>query len=105
MTEKEYVINSFKKNLKKLKDKKVVIYGIGKSTKVVLDEFTDFNFIGLMDPVKEGDIVFGKPVLSVSDISNMDVDAIIIIARSSNLSIIYQRIENICKSKNIDVYV
>lgn len=104
MTEKEYVINSFKKNLKKLKDKKVVIYGIGKSTKVVLDEFTDFNFIGLMDPVKEGDIVFGKPVLSVSDISNMDVDAIIIIARSSNLSIIYQRIENICKSKNIDVY-
>ncbi|GAA0091812.1 hypothetical protein UT300009_18410 [Paraclostridium bifermentans] len=104
MTEKEYIINSFDKNLKKLKDKKVVIYGIGKSTKVVLDEFTDFNFIGLMDPVKEGDIIFGKPVLSVADISDMEVDAIVIIARSSNLSIIYQRIENICKAKNIDVY-
>lgn len=104
MTEKEYIIDSFKKNLKKLKDKKVVIYGIGKSTKVVLDEFTDFNFIGLMDPVKEGDVIFGKQVLSVSDIGNMDVDAIVIIARASNLSIIYQRIENICKSKNIEVY-
>ena len=91
-TEEEFVISSFNKSFSHFADTPLVIYGIGKNTKYVLDSIPDFNIIGLMDEARNGESVYNKPVLSFEEVLRYDVKVIIIIARSSNTWIIYRRI-------------
>ena len=85
LNDKEYVIKAFKENFSEYKDKKIVIYGLGPNTKVLIEEFTDYSIIGLMDKVCTGDIVWGKKVISMEEAIEMKTDAIIILARFSNI--------------------
>lgn len=104
LNDKEYVIKAFKENFSEYKDKKIVIYGLGPNTKVLIEEFTDYSIIGLMDKVCTGDIVWGKKVISMEEAIEMKTDAIIILARFSNIPIIYNRIADKCKENAIPVF-
>ena len=101
--ESKYVIDSFIGNFTKYKDKSIALYGIGINTKNILDNIEGFNILGLMDAENVGKYFFGKKVLSYEEVIK-NVDMIVIIARQSIVSIIYNRIEFLEKEYGIPIY-
>jgi len=102
--ERQFVIDAFCKNFKNLKKNKIAIYGIGKSTQYILEHFSEYNFVGLMDEVRTGEIIYGKKIISNEQTLELSVDTIIIIARKANIPIILKRIYDFCKKHSIKVY-
>lgn len=96
-----YVIESYKKHF--LGKKNIVLYGVGINTKAILTEIPDPNIIGLMDPLSEGTVVMGKPVLSVEDASRQ-AGLIVIIARPTVVPIIFERIRDLEATHHIPIY-
>lgn len=104
ISEKEYVISTFYNNFSDFKNKRVVLYGLGFKTQIVLEGCPDFNFIGLMDPTKVGETVFGKKVLSYEEVVELGVEAIIVLTRPNIVRIITRRIFTFCQKNNISLY-
>lgn len=106
-SEKEYVVNLFKNNFSKYRDKKIVLYGTGPNTKNILENVKDFNIVGLMDGYKKDGVMYGMNILDYEDVLKQNIDMIIIIACATNKSIVYNRIEKFCVENNIltlDIY-
>ena len=87
-----------------MRQSKIAIYGVGKNTRIILESFDSDNIVGLMDEVRKGDIIYGKRVITVEEAAALGVDAIIIVARASNVKIIYRRIKDACIKHSIKVY-
>ena len=104
ISEKDFVIGSWEKHFSGYVNKKIVIYGIGKNTKIIIDNFESDNIVGLMDEVRTGEIIYGKPVISIEEAVSAEVDIIIIVARASNVNVIYRRIERQADENAIDVF-
>ncbi len=102
--EKRFVIDSFRNNFEKYLKDKIVIYGLGKNTKVILDECNEFNIIGLMDGVRTGETVWDLPVYSCQEVNQNGGKIIIIVATAANVPIIYQRIAKECEKYKITVF-
>lgn len=96
-----YVIESYKKHF--FGKKNIVLYGIGINTKAILTEIQDSNIIGLMDPLSEGSVVLGKPVLSVEEASRQAA-LIVIVARPTVVPIIFERIRDLESTHHIPIY-
>lgn len=103
-TDQEYIVENFKKNFSNLIDEPIAIYGLGPYTQVVLEKYPEFNIVGLMDSARIGEKVFGKTVINIDQADELGVKNIIIIARASNVPIIYRRIAYICEEKQIVVF-
>ena len=101
LTEKEYRISKFEERFKKYKNKNIVLYGTGANTKAILEKFTDYNIIGLMDPDKYGSYYYGKRVLSSNEVLEMQVDIIIIAAQIKSAQVVYKRICEFCMRNHI----
>lgn len=104
ISEKDYVISTFNDNFSEFKNRRVVLYGLGFKTQMVLEGCPDFNIIGLMDPTKAGEIVFGKKVLTYEEVIEQKVEAIIVIARPNIVRVICRRISAFCLKNNILLY-
>lgn len=89
-------INEFKEHFWKLRDKKIVLYGIGRYTATLTEGLRDFRIIGLMDkdPGAVGKIVFGLPVMDGKTAENT-ADMVIINTSQSYWSVIYNRIADL----------
>ena len=83
----------FRDKFQKLYCRNIYLYGVGKKTKQLLDNITDFRFAGLLDAEFEGETIYGKKVFSLSDVVEMS-GVIIIVARPHVTNIIYERIGN-----------
>ncbi|MGI6628900.1 MAG: hypothetical protein ACOX4K_11245 [Bacillota bacterium] len=103
-SEKEYIIDAYQRHFKAMRQSKIAIYGVGKNTRIILESFDSDNIVGLMDEVRKGDIIYGKRVITVEEAAALGVDAIIIVARASNVKIIYRRIKDACIKHSIKVY-
>ncbi len=86
-------IDSFKKNFNKFKDRKIVLYGIGRYTATLLPAIKEFHVVGLMD--RDGDNIgkemYGVPILSKEE-AEQQADLIIINTAETYWRIIYKRI-------------
>lgn len=105
--EEEYVLKSFLKNFEGLKHNKIVLYGTGAYTEIILKNVKNFNIAGIMDGFKDNGSFCGYNILDYEDVIKEKVEAIIIIARSNNTKVIYNRISDFCKKNNIiafDIY-
>jgi predicted HAD superfamily hydrolase len=100
----EYVKYSFENHFHKFKHRNIVIYGTGPNTKVILEHFSDYNIVGLMDAFKKEEAIFGKPLLTFEDVRRLNVDLIIIISNKWSLKTVYNRIRNFCYSNQIPLY-
>lgn len=60
---KKYIINTFKRNFGKYDKEKNVIYGLGKNTKLILDEFREFCIKGLIDSLRTREIIRGLLII------------------------------------------
>ena len=90
----ESEIELFKKSFSKYKDKRIILYGLGRHTSTLLNEVKDYNFVGLLDRDKEniGKLYFGLPVISIEEAENR-ADLIIINTPEAYWQTIYRRIE------------
>jgi predicted HAD superfamily hydrolase len=104
LDEKQFLIDAFSKNFKDFKENKIVIYGIGKSTQYILEHFSEYNFIGLMDEARTGEAIYDKKIVSKEQVLELGVDTIIIAALKANIPIIFRRIYEFCKKYSIQVY-
>lgn len=86
------------------KSDRLVIYGLGKNTKVIVENCKDYNIVGLMDGTRTGEKEWGLPILDIDEVNTLAVKKIIIIATAANVPIIYKRIEKECSTYDIDVY-
>jgi len=100
--EADFVECTFRKHFRK--NERYVIYGLGKSTKVILERCPDYNFVGLMDRNRTGENEWGLPILSIDEVNELGVKKILIIATSANVPIIYRRISDKCYQHGINVY-
>ncbi|NLO96797.1 MAG: hypothetical protein GX091_01760 [Peptococcaceae bacterium] len=103
-SEEDYIIQQWKDNFDILQDRKIAIYGIGKNTKCILENFPADNVVGLMDAVRTGEEIYGRPIISIEEAIVMGVSCIVIVARASNVKIIFRRIADDCAANGIDVY-
>lgn len=104
MDEKAFVVNAFNNNFNEFKNSNIVIYGLGKNTKSVIEECFDFNIVGLMDGTRTGETQWGLKILSEKELLDKDVKVIVIIATSANVPIIYKRIKKFSEQNGIDVF-
>lgn len=102
--EENFIIESFKRNFSQYADEPLVLYGLGRNTRVILDNCPDSWFAGLMDGVRTGEIVWNLPVLSLKEVKRAGIKKIIILATATNVPIIYRRIEKFCRENGITVY-
>lgn len=89
-------IDAFRCTFNSMRDKKIVIYGIGRRTATLLPEIADFNVVGLLDreSCNLGKIISGIPVISLSEAAAR-ADVIIINSDPTNFYTIYRRIAEI----------
>ncbi len=103
-SENDYIINQWETHFDNMRNRKLAIYGIGKNTKIILDNFLSDNIVGLMDEVRTGESIYGKPIISIDEALALGIDAIVIVARTGNVRIIYRRIADVCAANSIDVF-
>ena len=104
MTEQEFLIHSFRKNFEESKNKKIVIYGISNNTKIILDEFKEYNILGLMDGYQTEGELYGKKILSSKEVLSLGTEIIVIVARASSTKIVFKRISDFCTKNDIKIY-
>ncbi len=104
-TEWKYVVDEFDKNFSDRANKRIVIYGIGKHTKAIIDKLgAKYNIIGLMDAEKAGQALWGYEIFDSEMLEKSNADFIVIVARPSVHQIIYRRIEDVVERNHIPVY-
>jgi len=104
MKSDEYVVHSFRAHFAAYKHKNIVLYGTGPHTKIILDHYSDYPIIGLMDGFKKEGEIYGKRLLTMEESLQLKVEMIIVVAHRWNLKTIYQRIRNVCFSNQILLY-
>lgn len=83
----------------------IAIYGLGNSTQEFLRQWgNQYNIIGLLDGYRQDGTLYGKPIISMNQAIQRNVDAIIIVARPSSRRIIVNRIRETCKEHEIKLY-
>ena len=94
----EIEIETFRHIFSHMKNKRIVIYGMGRRSATLLPGITDFNIVGLLDRAESslGKELCGVDVISIEHIEEK-ADIIIINSDPSNYDIIYKRIADIVK--------
>lgn len=101
---KRHELDEFKKTFSFLKGQKVIFYGTGQYTELLLKEPLYFQVAGLMDSHTEDSTCYGLPVLSEEGVRNSGCKAIIIISNLSTAPTIDRRIRNFVQDHGIEVY-
>lgn len=102
--EEEYVVQTFDRSFSGMKTTPMAIYGLGNNTKKILEALPEYRIVGLLDPVRIGDCVFGHRVLALEELPALQCRDIVIVARYAVQKIIYRRIEAFCKAHAIRVF-
>ncbi|MCD7979076.1 MAG: hypothetical protein LUF31_00665 [Fusobacterium sp.] len=97
-------LNTFKENFEKYKKKRIVIYGLSYGTKLILENFPDFNICGLMDGYRTDGCIYEKKILSYQEVIALQTDMIIIVARPNITELIRNRIAGFCKKNSIALF-
>jgi len=87
-------IDEFRENFAEFREKRIVIYGIGRYTATLVEFIDDYQFVGLMDkdPSKQGEYIFGIPIVSLDEAERI-ADLIIINTSETYWNVIFSRIE------------
>ncbi len=92
MTEKEFVINTFRTAFWDVRLKNICLYGTGKYTRILLEILDEFNFCGVADFGYEKDGWNGYPVLKREEIEK-NVDYLVLITNPGNIPAVYDKIK------------
>ena len=89
-------IQEFEENFIHFKDKRIVLYGIGRYTATLLEGTKQFSFVGLMDkePSNIGKNILGLPIVSVKEAEQI-ADMVVINTSETYWDVIYERVSDI----------
>lgn len=88
-------LNEFRENFAQYKEKKIVLYGIGRYSATLVEGLTDFNFVGLMDKDENnlGKTMFDLPIVSLAQAEQI-ADLIVINTSGTYWNVIFERIQD-----------
>lgn len=89
-------IDEFTERFTEYKEKRIILYGIGRYTATLLEGLRTFHFTGLMDkdPSNIGKIMFGLPVMDM-ETAEKSADMIVINTSETYWDVIYRRIQDV----------
>lgn len=88
--------------LKKNKERKCAVYGLGTETDRFLREYESvLSIVGLLDGFCEEGEIYGYPIISIQDAVRQGVSFIIVVARPGSCKVIAKRIGDICRDNSI----
>ena len=108
MSELDYRIKHFEKNLFSVRGKSIYIYGLGKNAEAVIRHFDEvYHFKGIIVP--DTDVInnsreqycWGKRICTLGEALAQDPDIILIAAQMYSAEVIYQRINRKCRDKDV----
>lgn len=103
--EDEYIQEQFKVNFLRDKNyKNIIIYGTGIHTQRLLEAVDNDCIAGLMDAKRNGEVLWGKCVLSENEVAGLENPCIVILARQAVIYVIYRRIMSFVHQHGIPVY-
>lgn len=83
----------------------IAIYGLSISTQGLLEQLeNEYDIVGLLDGYRQSGNLYGKPIISIEQAIENNVEAIVVVARPGSRRIIVNRIREICEQHNIKVY-
>ena len=95
MTEQEKILQNFSKFFGSMDGKRIILYGLGINTEYIVNNCPDNILItGLMDAQNEGNTFWGYRVLSAQEATKFG-DIIVVVARTSVLKVIFERIQHL----------
>ena len=92
ITDNQFIIESFERNFSSCRTKKIVLYGKGPYTKLILETVKGYNIIGIMDRDVKVGTIFDKPVLSYRQVVEQGADLIIVVSRPTSIEAVFRRI-------------
>lgn len=103
--EEEFILSKFKKNFSQYRNKRIILYGTGKNTGIIIRKFErDFHILGIMDVNKEGEIFWGKKVLSIKQVKELRADIIVLVCLPVSEDIVFERIREFTEDTQIKVF-
>lgn len=103
LDEVQYKLARLERIIPDLKERRVVVYGIGINAKRVIECMSSLNILGIMDKEYIGKYFYGKKVLSKEEIQLLEIDTIVIAAVPQSTQIVYKRILPFCLDNHIAI--
>lgn len=104
MTRQQSILNDFDKNFHKYLGEKILIYGKGVYAKLVIENFREYSFAGIIDRLDLDGNYYGIPVLKYEEVVKSGSRVMIIAASLNNTEIIRKRVGNFCLKNHIKLY-
>lgn len=104
MVEQDLIIESFNNIFSEYKKFDIVLYGTGFRTKCVIENFSEYNFIGVIDKFCNEDSFCGIPIITMEEVYTKNVTIVIIMAQPSSTKTIFTRIGYDCLRNGIKVF-
>lgn len=103
MEKEQYFYRLFEHNFSAYRYKRIALYGTTDKTWVLLREFPEYNFVAIMHKEQTGTFC-GLPIIKPSELLDLQVEVVIIVARNHNVAIVAERIKDICVENDIKVF-
>ncbi|MGL5652731.1 MAG: hypothetical protein ACRDDE_13325 [Paraclostridium sp.] len=103
MVEQDLIIESFNNIFSEYKKSDIVLYGTGFRTKCVIENFPEYNFIGVIDKFCNEDSFCGIPIITMEEVYIKKTTLVIIMAQPSSTKTIFTRIGYDCLKNGIKV--
>lgn len=100
----ERILQDFDRTFQEILPERIVLYGTGQYTELILKYLPEFHFVGLMDEKQTGNWFYGLRVFSQEEVVSSGVKNIIIISNLSSAPVIYKRIEKFAKKNKIRIF-
>lgn len=104
MTEKEYWISNFEEKFQTIRGKRIALYGSGVNAAEILKRFPGYDFVCVVDDNAVGRLLDGYFVVNFAQMLEMDIECLIIAARTVSAEVVYNRISLECKAHGIRVF-
>lgn len=83
----------------------IALYGLSTQTEEAITKLNrKFQIIGLMDSFREEGVIYGKPIIPLSEAVEKKIKLIIVVARPGSCRAIAQKIGGFCVENQIDLF-
>jgi len=103
MRDVEASCRNFVRILEQQKGRNVAVYGLGEYASLIAERFGG-NIAVFLDRERCSGEFCGKPVISMEDLTNVDISALAIVASFSAESFVYERVHAFCETHGIALY-
>lgn len=83
--------------------RRIALYGLSTETERVLNDFKDYEIVGLLDGFEQDGEIYGKKIISLDNAISMGIERIIVVARPGSCKAIARRIGEKCIENRIEV--